>query len=107
MIILRELRRRARVVIGPLLALILAGYFAYHLVAGERGLLAWLRLNRELQTANSELARLQADHAALENRVATMRPEHIDPDLLDEQVRRMLDVAAPDETVIIVPPAQR
>jgi len=100
MIIMRELRRRARVVVGPIVGLLLAGYFAYHLVEGDRGLLAWLRLTRELQEANSNLAQLQARHAALENRVTDMRPEHIDPDLLDEEVRRMLDVASPNDIVI-------
>jgi cell division protein FtsB len=107
MSIARRLRRRARLLVGPVLGLLLAGYFAYHLVEGDRGVLAWLRLTRELQLANSNLAGLQAQHAALENRVVNMRPEHIDPDLLDEEVRRMLDVARPDEVVIIPAPAAR
>jgi cell division protein FtsB len=89
--------------IGPLLGLLVAGYFAYHLVESERGVLAWLRATRELRVANANLARLQAEHAALDNRVANMRSEHIDPDLLDEEVRRMLDAARPGDIVIIPP----
>jgi cell division protein FtsB len=105
MMIVRELRRRARVVVGPLLALLLAGYFGYHLIEGDRGIFTWRRLTHELQIASSDLAELQAEHAALESRVANIRPDHIDQDLLDEEVRRMLDLAAPNEIVIMPPPA--
>jgi len=46
----------------------------------------------------------EAERAALDHRVSQMRPDHVDPDLLDSQVRRTLDVASPDEIVIIQPP---
>jgi hypothetical protein len=36
-----------------------------------------------------------------------MRADHLDRDLLDNQVRRMLDLAAPDEIVIIQPQKPR
>jgi hypothetical protein len=36
-----------------------------------------------------------------------MRADHVDPDLLDSQVRATLDLAAPDEIVIIRPQAPR
>jgi cell division protein FtsB len=36
-----------------------------------------------------------------------MRADHVDPDLLDSQVRSTLDVAAPDEIVIMRPAEQR
>jgi hypothetical protein len=36
-----------------------------------------------------------------------MRADHLDRDLLDTQVRRMLDLAAPDEIVIIQPQKPR
>src|SRR5438132_14214094 len=53
----RELRRRARHVIGPLLGIMVASYFGYHAVEGNRGLLAWHRMTAEI--ANAE-ARLEA-----------------------------------------------
>ncbi|MBV9859323.1 MAG: septum formation initiator family protein [Alphaproteobacteria bacterium] len=102
---LRELRRRARVVAGPVLGLFLAGYFAYHLVEGDRGLLAWLRLTQELRAAKGSLAAVEAQRTALDRKVANMRSDHIDPDLLDERVRGTLDAVAPNEIVIMRPPA--
>jgi len=107
MIVLREMRRRAKVLIGPVLGLALTGYFAYHLIEGDRGLRAWMRITQELRQAKSNLADVAAERAALDRRVANMRPDHLDPDLLETQVRRNLDVAAPDEIVIIQPANRR
>jgi cell division protein FtsB len=107
MIVLREMRRRAKVLVAPVLGLAVTGYFAYHLVEGDRGLRAWLRVTQELRLAKQTLSAVAADRAALEHRVSHMRPDHVDPDLLDSQARRTLDVASPDEIVIIQPPDKR
>ena len=107
MIVLREMRRRAKALAVPVSALGLIGYFAYHLVEGDRGLLAWRHTEQELAVAKQQLASVAAEREALEHRVAHLRSDHVDPDLLDTEVRKTLDVAAPDEVVIMQPPAQR
>ncbi len=101
MIVMRELRRRARFILGPVVGLALTGYFAYHLVEGDRGLLAWLRLTRELREANATLETARASRAALDLKVSNLRPDHVDPDLLDERVRATLNLVAPNEIVIM------
>ena len=93
MIVLREMRRRAKVLVPPVLGLALTGYFAYHLVEGDRGLRAWMRLTQELRSAKMALADVSGERARLERRAGNMRSEHLDPDLLDSQVRRTLDFA--------------
>ncbi len=105
MLVFREIRRRARVLVTPVLALAAAGYFAYHLVEGDRGLRAWFRVTQDLRVAKGNLAAAQAERATLERSVANMRPDHVDPDLLEEQVRRTLDLAAPNEFVVMRPTA--
>lgn len=107
MIVLREMRRRGKALVGPMLGIALTGYFAYHLVEGDRGLRAWVRLTQELRVAKDNLSAVSTERAELEHRVSHMRPDHVDPDLLDSQVRKTLDVAKPDEVVIITPPEQR
>ena len=101
MILLRELRRRGRLVVAPIVGMALTGYCAYHLVEGDRGLFAWVRLTEAIHTENADLEALRAVRAALELRVANLRPDHIDPDLLDERVRATLNLVAPDEIVIM------
>ena len=100
---MREIRRRARALVGPALGIMLTGYFCYHLVEGDRGLRAWVRVSQELRQAKEELTAVSAKQAELQHRVAHMRANHVDPDLLDSQVRKTLDVLRPDEIVIPVP----
>jgi cell division protein FtsB len=101
MIILRELRKRGRFVVGPALGIALTGYFVYHLIEGDHGLLAWLRLTREIREETASLESVRMQRAALDLRVSNLKPDHIDPDLLDEQVRAILNLVAPDEIVIM------
>jgi cell division protein FtsB len=104
MVVLRELRRRARLIAGPVFGMALTGYFAYHLIEGDRGLLAWLQLTRQIHAADQQLAALEKRHDALGRKVSELTPDHLDPDLLDQQVRSVLDFAAPNEVVIMRPP---
>ena len=67
--------------------MLLTGYFAFNLVVGERGLLAWHRLTEQIQTEDAQLAALQAERKSLVRRVSGLSPDHLDPDLLDERVR--------------------
>ena len=82
-------------------------YFAYHLVEGERGLLAWMRLSQEVRDAKATLASVTAARATLEHRVSLLRADHLDRDLLDERARAILDVIGPNEIVIFDAPHRR
>jgi cell division protein FtsB len=101
MSIVRAMRRRAHVVVDPILGIALTGYFAYHLVEGERGFKAWLRLNGEIRAATANLEAVRAQRAALEVKVSNLRPEHVDPDLLDERIRATLNLVSPDDIVLM------
>jgi cell division protein FtsB len=105
MVILRELRRRAHFVIGPVIGIALTGYFLYNLVEGEHGLLRWLSLTREIRSANANLEAVRAQRQGLDLKVSELKPNHLDPDLLDERVRATLNLVAPAEIVIMQPTA--
>ena len=101
MIVMRVLRKRAGLILGPVIGIALTGYFAYNLVEGDRGLKAWFRLNREIRTATADLESTRAQRAALDLKVSNLRPEHIDPDLLDERIRATLNLVSPDDIVVM------
>jgi cell division protein FtsB len=105
MILMRELRKRARVVVGPILGIALTGYFAYNLVEGDRGFIAWTRLTRQIRVEDARLDALRAERAALKLKVSDLTPSHLDPDLLDERVRATLNLVGPNERVIMKPAA--
>jgi cell division protein FtsB len=97
----RVIRRQAQCVLLPLLGVSLSGYFAYHLLTGDHGLYAWTRLNEEIRQAKQDAAHVHALREAEERRVAHLRTETIDPELLDEQAREHLNLVAPGEIVIL------
>jgi cell division protein FtsB len=101
MMVLQEIRKRAGFIAGPILGISLMCYFGYHLVQGERGLLAWLRLTQEIKVAQAHLTDLDAEKTQLDRRANLLRPDHLDRDMLDEQARATLNLAGPNEIVIL------
>ncbi len=96
-----SLRRAARGWSFPLIVAALVVYFGYFAIYGNHGLINWLRLQNAIYAKHVELDRIQAERAALERRVRLLRPESVDPDLLEEQARSRLGLSAPDEVVIL------
>ena len=103
MIVLHEMRRRARFLVGPLLGAALTSYFVYHTIEGDRGLRAWRDINQQLRVAKDQLATVQGERDALEHKVAGLNPNHVDPDLLDQQIRSQLDLVSPNEIILMQP----
>lgn len=97
---LKELRRRLRNMIGPMIGLCAVAYFAYHTVEGDRGVLAWVQMKNEILEAELQLAKVSSERQAIEHRVLLLRPDHLDPDMLEERARIMLNMGRPDEVVV-------
>jgi len=102
-VVLHEMRRRARFLVGPLLGVALTSYFIYHTIEGDRGLKAWRDITQQLRAASDQLATVQAERDALAHKVGGLDPNHVDPDLLDQQIRQTLDLVAPNEIIIMQP----
>jgi cell division protein FtsB len=100
MAVWHEIKKRARDVVGPVLGFCIVGYFAYHSVEGDRGLTAFVRLSERLAEAQAQLAELKAERQAIERRVRLLRTDNLDPDMLDERARQILNYSRPDEVVI-------
>lgn len=106
-----EIRRRLRYAVAPLVGMAAVVYFSYHIVQGDRGLIAWVHLKNEIEKAEDTLSVLRSRKTELEKRVSLLRPESLDPDMLEERARIMLDMGRPDERVIplnttTMPPAR-
>ena len=87
--------------IFPLLALGAAGYFAYHLQTGDHGLEARASLEGRKEALEGELEGLKEVRQRLERDVALLRPESLDPDMLDERARAILNLAHEDDLVML------
>jgi cell division protein FtsB len=97
----REMVRDKLTRFGALAFLLLLGGLT---LAGPYGVLAWGENISLLQQREARIAALKAERDELVNRVALLDPDHVDPDLATELVRRNLNVAHPDEYVIELEP---
>ncbi len=87
--------------IFPLLALSAGGYFGYHLQNGDHGLNSRTELQRRVDVLEGELAGLSEVRQRIERDVALLRPESLDPDMLDERARAILNLAHPDDLIMM------
>ena len=84
----------------PLLTAAFLGYFGYHAFTGSFGKWAMDRMKGEASGLQAQLDELKKEHATLESRVALLRPESLDADLVDTEARSQLNMLRPDEVVI-------
>jgi cell division protein FtsB len=101
MAMIHELRKRAWQIVPPVLGACVSGYFVYHAVQGDRGLMAWLMLKQQIAEASATRDAVAEERAAWERRVALLRSGSLDPDMLDERARQVLNLGHPDEVVIL------
>ena len=85
----------------PFLAACAAVYFGYHVVEGDRGLIAWLRVSQEIERAQAQAGARGTELARLEKMVALLRPDALDADMLDERSRIVLGLAHADEIIVL------
>jgi cell division protein FtsB len=98
-------RRRLRALLVPLAlyALSAAGvaYFVHHAHSGNRGLDAKKALKIQAYHLNQELEGVKAERAAWERRIALLRADGIDRDLLEERARSVLGRVHRNDLVIV------
>ncbi|MFY8094436.1 MAG: FtsB family cell division protein [Niveispirillum sp.] len=107
MTMIRTLRsalgRIVRQIVGPVIGVSVVAYFAYHTVHGDRGLVALTHLQSEVARAQSTLDQVRGEREEMERRASLLRPDNLDPDLLEERARDVLNQSHPDDLVILLP----
>jgi cell division protein FtsB len=82
----------------------LLAYFAWHGYEGPRGFPYRDRLVSEAGRLGDSLTTIRARRESLELRVSHLRPQSIDPDLLDEMARATLGMTRPGDLVVLRQP---
>lgn len=101
MSLLQEFRARSRHIVGPLLGILAVGYFGFHVVNGDRGLLALLKIKQRVAAAKLALETTRTERQSMERRVSLLEPGSLDPDMLEERARLMLNYGHVDDIVIL------
>ena len=98
-------RKRLRSILTTLglyvMAALLIGYFGVNAYSGNHGLKAKEDLDQQIATLSGDLDRLKIERAQWERRVALLRAGRLDPDMLDEQARSLLDYVAPNDLTLM------
>jgi cell division protein FtsB len=84
------------------LAALLIGYFGVNAYTGNLGLRARQDLDQQIGALTAELGQLKGEREQWQRRVALIKSESLDPDMLDERARALLDYADPRDAVMMV-----
>jgi cell division protein FtsB len=83
-------------------AVLFIGYFAVNAFTGNHGLRAQADLDQQMAAMQGELTHLKAEHALWDRRVALLRPDRIDPDMLDERARALLGLVDRRDLILLL-----
>ena len=101
----RKRLRAALTAIGLYIgAALLIGYFGINAYTGAHGLKAKQDLALQMDELSKELARLRLERATWQQRVSLLRADGLDPDMLDERARTMLDYVHANDLVLMRKP---
>jgi cell division protein FtsB len=100
--------RRRRTILTALglytFAALFIGYFGVNAFTGAHGLRAQADLDKQLASMDDELGHLKAERTVWERRVALLRSDKIDPDMLDERARALLGYVDPRDVTLLLHP---
>jgi cell division protein FtsB len=99
-------RRKLRTFLGTLCLYIgcalVIGYFGVNAYTGNHGLRAQQDLDEQLAMLTDELGRLKQERADWERTVKLLRSNSIDPDMLDERSRAVLNYLDPRDLTLML-----
>lgn len=98
-----EIKRRAGQIIGPVAGITMVVYFAYHSIQGDRGFIVLGKLERQVSELRVELNAIRETRSKIENRVALLRPDNLDADMLEERARIVLGYTRSDDVILLEP----
>jgi len=104
-------RKRLRSILTALglyvMAALLIGYFGVNAFSGNRGLKAKQDIDQQMAALTTELGRLKLERAQWQRRVALLKGDNLDADMLDERARALLDYTDPHELILMLEPVPR
>ena len=99
--------RRRRTILTALGLYIFAaafiGYFGVNAFTGNHGLRAQIDLDQQMTAMQEELRQVKTERALWERRVALLRSDKIDPDMLDERARALIGYVDSRDLVFLLP----
>jgi len=99
-------RKRLRSITNALglyaVAALLISYFGVNAFSGNHGLKAKQDIDQQIAVLSGELSRLQVERGQWERRIALLKSDKLDPDMLDERARALLDYVHPNDLTLML-----
>ena len=78
------------------------GYLAYNVVSGQFGVDSQRVMQGEIEELKATSAALAVDIESVRHRSSLFTPQKLDPDIVSEQARALLNMSQPDEIIVMV-----
>jgi len=86
---IHQIKGRARKMLVPIMGALFFTYFVVHSFYGDRGIIAWLHLQKQVSLAEQTLLALHDSLDDYDRRINLLRANQLDGDMLDERSRVM------------------
>jgi cell division protein FtsB len=83
------------------LAGLLIGYFGINAYTGNHGIKARQEIDQQIAELTNDLAQIKAEREQWQRRVALLKSDRIDPDMLDERARALLNYVDSRDVVMM------
>ncbi len=81
------------------------GYLGYNALRGQFGVESQKQMTSEIEDLQARSAGLKAEIDAYRHRVDLFKADRLDPDILTERARALLNMARADDIIVMVNPA--
>src|SRR3974377_894890 len=102
MVIRPRIRAFLTALVLYIVAALFIGYFGVNAYTGKKGINERQELDQEIADLASEGERVKAERERWERRVALLKSDRIDPDMLDERARQLLNYTDPRDVTVMV-----
>lgn len=102
--LLREIKNRLRGLVVPAIFLSLTYYFGWNAVHGKSGLEAQASERLVLQQQQQQADKIHRQLVLWQTKVAALSNQTVEPDMLNEEAREVLNLADPNDLVVDLPP---
>ena len=98
-------RKRLRRILTALglyvMTALLIGYFGVNAFSGNRGLKAKQDIDKQMTALSADLDNLKLERVQWQRRIQLLKSDDLDPDMLDERSRLLLDYVEPNDLTMM------
>lgn len=93
-----------RSLLVTLLLLAFLGYLGFNVIGGQFGIQSQKQMRADIETLKAQSATLQAEINSYRHKASLFAAASLDPDILSEKARALLQMAQPDDLIVMTDP---